>query len=422
MSKKLNALCLAGLLTAVMVMCAVGQAAVAAGAPRASSGLGAAEAATYIRTNQNADGGFSEPDAASDTMTTCWALIAGASAGELPLTWTKGGATPQQYLSGAVGSTSALREFEMMTIALEEAGADTSSVSGRDLVSLIKASIAGDGKIGADVSEHCWGMLALATVGETMPANCGQWLLEQQREDGGWGETDQVIITDTAMAVQALAASEEQSADAISSALDLLRSSINSDGGFKGTSAASDAQATAAVIEAINAGGEDPTSAEWSFQGNTPMAFLNSLQAGDGHFKYSTGVESQPVMTSAMAAPATSGDYFPLAAANAASSDDSSQASGDLGTAGAGISSGGSAQSTVGAGQGPNLAVRVLRGSTSGAEGSATGAAGLWLFLIACVIYSVLLLVLVLLVSRLVAGSRHAPPPIAAGAIQRPGA
>jgi Prenyltransferase and squalene oxidase repeat len=407
MSKKKRAIALAWLLLAATALCAPGRALADARPSGAIGGLGAAEAVTYIKAHQNSDGGFSEPDASSDTLTTCWSLIAGASSGEAPLSWAKEGATPQQYLDEAAGSTTALKEFEMMTIALEEAGGDPRSVAGRDLVSLIKAKIATDGKIGADVNEHCWGMLALATVGDTVPANCSQWLLGQKRQDGGWGESDQVVTVDTALAVQALGTGDNPPEDDISAALALLRGRINPDGGFKGAAAASDAQTTATVIEAVYAGGEDPSSKEWSFQGNNPVDFLDSLQAADGHFQFSAGVESQPVMTSAIALPATSGDYFPLAADSSASGTDiASQASGDLGTSGAGITSGGSAQSTVGTGNGQSVAVRILKGPASGAEGSATGASGLLLLLIACGIYSVLLLVLVLLVRRLAFSGR----------------
>ena len=43
---------------------------------------GAPDAINYIKARQGTDGGFAEPDAASDGTTTCWAMFAGASAGE----------------------------------------------------------------------------------------------------------------------------------------------------------------------------------------------------------------------------------------------------------------------------------------------------------------------------------------------------
>jgi hypothetical protein len=78
MSKKKRAIALAGLLLAATALCAPGRALSDARPTGAIGGLGASEALTYIKANQNSDGGFSEPDAASDTLTTCWALIAGA--------------------------------------------------------------------------------------------------------------------------------------------------------------------------------------------------------------------------------------------------------------------------------------------------------------------------------------------------------
>lgn len=369
---------------------------------------GAQEALAYVRARQNADGGFSEPDVASDPRTTCWAVLSGASAGEDSMAWTKGGTGPEQYLAGAAASVTSLEDIELMTLALAEGGSDPTDVSGKDLVSLISASADGNGKIGADIKEHCWGIIALSAAGESLPPSATEWLVGQQRADGGWGVSDQVVVQDTALAIEALTAAGESTTDETDSALRFMQGRINGDGGFKGASQNSDVQTTSTVVRAIYAAGDDPESDSWSFHGNTPVGFLQSLQAADGHFQFSKGVESQPAMTTAMAVPAISASFFPLTSGNADNSSDTTGEAGgqaDLGTAGAGMSLSGT-QGTVGPGQG--VQVNVQQGFLSGVTGSARGALNLWIFLVSCGIYAGLLLVVVVVVSVM---SRPRPRP-----------
>jgi hypothetical protein len=280
--------------------------------------------------------------------------------------------------------------------ALASAGGDPRNVSGRDLVALIKANVSRDGRIGAGVIEHCWGILALASAGETVAAPSIEWLVGQQRTDGGWGDSDAELVRCTALAVEALVAAEEASGRQVEAALGLLRGKLNPDGGFGGTAGGSDAQATASVMRAIYAGGGDPASGDWQFEGNDPLSYLEALQAGDGHFKYSGGAESQPVMTTAMAIPALEGEYFPLLSALEA---DSSEAGGpgstaaDLGTAGAGAETAGGAN-----GSGENAGARGAYRQVSGALAGGTGPGGFWVFLVACGVYAMLVLALALLI------------------------
>jgi len=363
------------------------------------AGYGSAEAVAYVRERQNADGGFGEPGASSDLRTTCWAVTAGVAAGEEPLSWTRSGDTPATYINSNAATTSALKDFELVALAVASAGGNPRAVAGRDLIALIKASTADDGKIGADIEEHCWGVIALAASGETIPPGSMEWLIGQQRADGGWGESDRVIVQDTALAVEALIAAEEDVQDSIDSALELLRGRMNADGGFSGAAGGSDAQATSAVIRALNAAGEDPSSEDWAFQGNNTRGYLESLQAGDGHFQFSRGVESQPVMTTSLATPAVEGEYFPLASSLEAVPEGQSGTEEGPGTAGAGLSS--VASSQVSPGNPGGVSVKIARGPVSGATGTAGGSHALWLFLVVCGAYAILLLLVAAVLSLL---------------------
>jgi prenyltransferase beta subunit len=370
-------------------------------------GQGATEAVAYIKARQNSDGGFSEPGESSDPTTTSWALLAGASVDEQPLAWKSSGADPAQYLTGKAGSIRNFKDIELIALAITEAGGDPRNAAGIDLVSLGTANIANNGKIGTDIAEHCRGLIFLAAAGESVPVKCTEWLVQQQRQDGGWGESDRVLVQDTGLAVEALIASGEETQDKLDAAVKLLKGKINSDGGFNGPSAVSDAQTTAGVVRAMQAQGEDLSSDAWSFHGNTPISFLNSLQVSDGHFQYSKGVESQPAVTTAMVVTAVAGGQFPLDETSGSSTtgDTGSSTAGNLGTAGADISS----QSSSGSDNGtaPGVRVGVLKGPSSGAEGSTSGATGFWLFLIICAIYLGLLIVLVAVVGILVRRPEH---------------
>jgi len=380
-----------------------------AGATADLAGKGAEEALGYVKSRQNADGGFSEPDAASDPRTSCWAVLSGTAVGEDPLSWSNSGSTAEQYLESAAGSVSSLEDIELMALTLAESGGDPTDVSGKNLVSLVKAQMASSGKIGADIYQHCWGIIAIVASGEDAPSAATEWLVEQQRVDGGWGESDQVVAKDTALALEALNGAGESSGAKVDSALQVLHQKMEGDGGYRSTSQKSDAQTTSTVLGAIYAAGEDPESDSWSFHGNNPLGFLNSLQASDGHYQYSKGIESQPVMTTAMALPSISGASFPLDSSNTLNSGTDINASGDpdTGTAGAGMSLP-TTQATVGGG--PGLQARVVEGAATGASAGVMGALGLWLFLILCLAYASLLIIIAISVAA-VSKPKKTPPP-----------
>lgn len=350
-----------------------------------SAGGSSAEAVQYLMARQNTDGGYSEPEAGSDLVTTCWVLIAGAAAGEGPLEWTAGGAGPAQFIESALDSTSSLSDLELVAVALSAAGGDPGNVAGRDLTALIKASTSGDGRIGSGIQEHCWGMLALAAAGETVPANNVEWLIGQRRADGGWGESDGALNADTAIAVEALIAAEEDAGEWTGPALKLLRQRMNPDGGFRGEGRGSDVHATSSVMRAISAGGLDPTSESWSFEGRNPAEYLDSMQSRDGSFLFAAGVESQPALTTAMAVPAIARRHFPLITGIRSGAQEFDGTGIDRGMAGAGIATLENTQ------LGADDRKPGVSGLRSGATAGSRGGAGFWVFVGACAAYLVLL-------------------------------
>lgn len=286
-------------------------------APAQVAGSGVNEAVTYLQSRQNADGGFSEPGAGSDDSLTGWAVLAGVSGTDNPASLISFGAHALSYFSAQAPSITELRQIELCVLALSEVGLDPRNVQGRDMVALLKAGAGSDGRIGKSIEEHCWGIIALVAAKEKLPSGATEWLVSKQRADGGWGESDAVLISSTALAVEALVAAGEADADMVEPAMELLMSRMNGDGGFSALfNRASTTQLTATVVRAILAAGEDPASEDWAIQGLNPIVFMKSMQVADGHFQYSKGVDSEPALTTAMAVPALKGRHFPLRSAS----------------------------------------------------------------------------------------------------------
>jgi len=384
-------------------------------APGAAAAKGTAEALAYVKARQGLDGGFAEPGAASDTSTTCWAMLAGSAAGEQVLAWSRGGETPLKYLESQSASLVKLSDIELFTLALASAGADPRNFTGKDLVSLIESGVKSDGQIGSTVAEHCRGLLALASAKAKPAAASTTWLLQHQRTDGGWGENDAVLVQDTALAVEALVGLDMAEASVVDPAMKLLRDKIGSDGGY-GQKGVSNVDVTSTVVQAICATGQDPASEAWSFHGNSPAAYLQSMQAADGHYQYSKGTESQPAMTTATAVPASAGKPFPLPTQAAAAAPVETKVH-DLGTVGAGATPGRQGESSARAQVPLTQEESIVTSNTGGSASTTGGIGGLWLFLIMCAAYIAALAVAALIAAKLyepraaIAGAPAVPAP-----------
>lgn len=357
--------------------------------------LDASSAVQYLKANQAQDGGFAEPGEGSNIKTTCWAVLGILAAGEDPKALVKNGVNPVDYMAAHAREISKIEDYELFLLAYSEAGGDPHNVAGLDMVSIVASFEGKDGKIGDDMSQHCMGVISLVSAGEEASSKWGEWIVQNQRSDGGWGESKS--IRETALAVETLVALGEGSKEIIEPAMKFLMNSINGDGGYSGNNEGSESQTTSLVIRAINAVGDDPGSNAWSFQGNSPMSFMNSAQKEDGHFSFSVDVNSEPTLTTGMAIPPIAGKHLPFDSINAEAQ---FQKVDDLGTLGAGMVKTGSGASdwidkTTEMEKGSEISEdsslgRVSAGYTGEKK---TQSSSLWLLLIVAISYLLILLV-----------------------------
>ncbi|MBU1670490.1 MAG: hypothetical protein KKF41_15120 [Actinobacteria bacterium] len=303
------------IVVAACLLALLAPAAGASGLPASASADPVDRAVAYLLGRQLPDGGFAEPEASSSDTLTAWVTCAISSAGIDVRSVRSGGASPLDFLSGRAPSWSKLTDIEKGCLAVCCAGADPRSFGGRDLVAEIKARAAADGHIGDLVNEHCWGLIALAAAGEPAPGGSVEWLSARQNIDGGfgYGADSGSDPDDTGGALQALiAAGADRGSNTVARALSYLMFCQQDDGGFAWQSAGSNVGSTAWAVQGICAAGGDPASQDWTISGNTPVDFIQGMQQPDGHFKYSSGTDTNPVWMTAEAVPAILGTPFPL--------------------------------------------------------------------------------------------------------------
>ena len=311
-----------------MVMVTLVVAAVLAAAAPVLAAADATAALDYLKTQQNADGGFGSgfsPDSALSS--TADAVLAIVAAGGDPAAFDKGGNTPLTYLASQAPSAAAGGDLAKLILAATAAGQNPRQFGGVDSVAKLEALIGTDGKIGAAADTffgHCLAVLALKSAERPVPAAAVDLIKAAQQTGGGWawdGSTATAADTNTtALAVQALAAAgEAPTGKAIAQALSYYQGIQNDDGGWPYQSpssfgTATDANSTAVTIQAILAAGQDPSGAEWTTAtGQTPVAVLEALQNPSGAFAWQATARDDNLLATVQALPALAGKPFPLA-------------------------------------------------------------------------------------------------------------
>jgi hypothetical protein len=264
---------------------------VSAASPRTEA---ANKALNYVRTLQNADGGF--PSSAGETIDAVFAFVARDID---PATVKKDDKSPLDYLEAQTDSyITTPGHLAKLVLGLAAAGEDPRDFAGHDLVADMNAGFNstshsyGDGPI-----DHALYMLARERLDLSPAHGAAGYLESKQTADGCWEFSDGAgcDTNTTALAIEALlAAGVDPSDSAVEDALDYLEDAQNDDGGFPydplsswGTD--SDANSTAFVIQALIAAGEDIDEDRWQApDGTTPLkALLRFQNPQTGAFTYS---------------------------------------------------------------------------------------------------------------------------------------
>jgi hypothetical protein len=282
----------------------------------------------YLRSQQNADGGFGSGFSPDSTIgSTADVVLAIVAVGGDPASFDQDGHTPMTYLAANAASATTSGDLAKLILAAIAVGENPRRLGGLDLVTKLESTIGADGKIGTGTDTfvgHALAILALKSAQRPIPAAAIAYTKSAQQDDGSWawdGSTGTAGDTNsTAFAVQALlAAGEPAGNDAVTQALAYYQGIQNEDGGWPyqnpseyGT--ATDANSTAVTIQAILAAGQDPAGTDWTTEaGNTPVAALESLQNAGGAFAWQAAMPDDNLLATIQALPALAGKAFPFA-------------------------------------------------------------------------------------------------------------
>jgi energy-coupling factor transport system substrate-specific component len=288
---------------------------------------GSAQAATgplgYLLAAQNSDGGFGPaPGQPSSELYSGWAAMGLAAEGVNPRNVRRRGASLTGYLAAGAGSLSDPGSVERTILAARAGGLSATSFGGRDLVSALRADLRRDGSISEQTNLTSFGVLALRAAGLSPPMSSIRWLIRQQDRDGGFnygtagGASD---IDDTGAVLEALAGVPGRGThSAVSRAVRYIVRQQDHDGGFPSyPGEGSNAQSTAWAIQGLIAAGANPGALHRG-GAPSPLVYLHSLIAPDGHIRYSSSTNQTPVWTTAEAVMALAGKALPIAAPAAA--------------------------------------------------------------------------------------------------------
>jgi len=280
----------------------------------AKRGKGIAAAVAWLRGAQNRDGGFgAAPGDDSTPGITGWAVLGLEAAGVNPED-VRGGKSPLAYLAARKREVSGTGDLQRTILVLVGAGRNPARFGGRDLVAALRNRREADGSWDGQVNPTAFGILALEGAGRSKGNNgSAAWLRSVQNDDGGWGFAPAAAsdADSTGAALQALAAAGGGEA-AIRDGVAWLRRAQGSGGGFALAGGPVNAQSTAWAAQGLIAAGVSPGSVRSG--GGSPLDYLASVQARDGHYRYSDQTDQTPVWVTGQALAALSGKAFPLAA------------------------------------------------------------------------------------------------------------
>jgi hypothetical protein len=270
----------------------------------------AGDAAHWLVSVQNADGGFgASPGDSSGPEITGWVMLGLEAAGRNPLDVSRNGNTPVDYLRKHAGDLKSSGDLARSILALEGAGVNPRSFGGRNLVAALANRRREDGSFEGWPGTTAYSVVALRAAGATGGLDKSQsWLVKAQNADGGWGDEPGSPSTadDTGAVMQAIPDTK-----AAEKGLDYLRKAQRNNGGFPlGGNGEVNSQSTAWAAQGMLAVGADPGSIKAG--GKSALDYLAARQESDGHFSYSSSDDRTPVWVTGEALVPVAGDFFPV--------------------------------------------------------------------------------------------------------------
>jgi energy-coupling factor transport system substrate-specific component len=269
-------------------------------------------AANWLEAQQRPNGGFAAAaDREPGAEMTSWAMLGLAAAGRNPLDVAVAGKSPVDFLRSHMDEVRDAGDVARTILALEAAGVDPRDFAGEDLVDRLLAERRGNGSYQGWPGTSAYAVLALRAAGaNSATAPTVTWLRKVQGKEGGWGNEpgDPATAEITGAVLQVLSPDSEAADRAVA----YLRQSKRPNGGFApGNNLAANAQATAWASQGLLAAGKDPANFG---SGKSSFAYLRELQASDGHFVQSPGVDASPVWVTADVLVPLSGHHLPVPA------------------------------------------------------------------------------------------------------------
>jgi prenyltransferase/squalene oxidase-like repeat protein len=299
---------IAVLLAAVLLLGAFGSA-----HARAAAKSGPEAAAAWLESVQNEDGGWGESKGSdSSQQMTGWVMLGLEAAGVNPQDVTSGsGASPIDYLQSEISAIQSPGDLARTILALEGAGIEPREFAGRNLVAALLAKRRQDGSYEGWPNSTAYAILALRSAGIGNVSDSLEWLREVQNEDGGWGDVagSPSDADGTGAVLQVFSPSSKAS----NRGVEYLRQVQQKGGGFRlGGNGALNTQSTSRAIQGLLAAGANP--AEFKRGGKSAYEFIEELQAGDGHYRYSSKSDQTPIWVTGDVLVGAAKQHLPLAA------------------------------------------------------------------------------------------------------------
>ncbi len=286
-------------LDGVVVPCAIAVACLSVLLAPGPAARAASTPAGYLLFAQDGDGGLGgAPGQPSSPLFSGWAALGLASAGQNPAGIRHGGGSLLDYVKASSGSDPG--SIERTILVLRAAGQPAGGLLGA-----LQSQIRGDGSISDQVNLTAFAVLALRAAGAPVNGATTNWLANQQDSDGGFnfdrrgGSSD---VDDTGAALEALGPNGR--------AVSFVRGQQNGDGGFPSEPGGpSNAQSTAWAVQGLIAAG----AGLGGLPHGSPLDYLRSLIAADGHVQYSRSSDQTPVWVTGQALMALEQKALPLA-------------------------------------------------------------------------------------------------------------